>query len=792
MASHNKISVDVTITGDGLKKLNEYTGSFDSLRQSINSLSNPLNAFSNNLNSLDKNLSKYTETLSQLNTENKKLNDTGQQVDEKFNKTLSIFSSGASIVSAFGTKLELLTGSLTGGLSVLIAFLPEIANFVSALFKGKDAIDKAKLSLDLLNKGLLSSDYSKAIENFTNLNVKVDLAKKGFISKAEVVKEYNETLGKTIGRVRTLDQVEMSLKNNAADYIRVMLYKASAMAAIKESADNQILAEKERAKSDEESSDYWDSGLKNSNDPEVKKIYQERARKNREAAALPFAQKAHEAQEIAKKFLEKAAVLERNNPINKLKKQIEDLQKLSGADIVNSKIYNQIKKLKFELNSLDPSYANGEPISYQPKEFKQKPKKTPEKTFTAQPQINDVPAFINPFEKQRKAHEKELALLKKQFDDNLIAEDEYNKKREELEEKYQNGVTTNVKKIVFDDEPLKQLIDKSAELRREIEKDEKGTKSILPWEQHNAEKKLIEDKYAYEILQAKGNADKIKELETQKLLDMNALNERYEQQKKEFALNTAQQVADKAFSIIGNNIKASSDAKIKGLEKDKAAELNNKNLTESQRKAIEDKYQKKENQEKVKAFKAEQKMQVAQAIINGALAVTKATAQTGVFSPLVIPGIIASTAMQIATIVAQKAPAFDRGGRFISDGRGALLSGYSRTDDTNAYLRSGEAVVVSEAMRNPWARNLVSAINVAHGGRDFSVQNSTRGYAIGGIFTDGGNANRYYNQPVNDAKELANTLAYQMINNFPPIYVDVKDVNNQQGILAQTVNRVNL
>jgi hypothetical protein len=148
-------------------------------------------------------------------------------------------------------------------------------------------------------------------------------------------------------------------------------------------------------------------------------------------------------------------------------------------------------------------------------------------------------------------------------------------------------------------------------------------------------------------------------------------------------------------------------------------------------------------------------------------------------------------ATSIAEIAKQK-PGLARGGQFISDGRGAVLPGYSRTDNTNAYLRSGEAVVVSEAMRNPWARNLVSAINVAHGGRDFSVPNAGRGYAIGGIFTDGGNANRYYSQPVNDQKDLANTLAYQMLNNFPPIYVDVKDVNNQQNILAQTVDRVNL
>ncbi|NNU33598.1 hypothetical protein HK413_04545 [Mucilaginibacter sp. S1162] len=60
----------------------------------------------------------------------------------------------------------------------------------------------------------------------------------------------------------------------------------------------------------------------------------------------------------------------------------------------------------------------------------------------------------------------------------------------------------------------------------------------------------------------------------------------------------------------------------------------------------------------------------------------------------------AQGASSIAEIAKQK-PGFAEGGQFRSDGRGALLPGYSRTDNTNAYLRSGEAVVVSEAMRNP-------------------------------------------------------------------------------------------
>lgn len=148
-------------------------------------------------------------------------------------------------------------------------------------------------------------------------------------------------------------------------------------------------------------------------------------------------------------------------------------------------------------------------------------------------------------------------------------------------------------------------------------------------------------------------------------------------------------------------------------------------------------------------------------------------------------------ASAVGEIMKQK-PGFAYGGQYVSDGKGAALPGYSKTDNMNAYLRSGEGVVVSEAMRAPWARNIVSAINVAFGGRDFSTPNTGRGFAIGGIYTDGGNANRYYQQPVNDNQNLANTIAYQLINNFPPIMVDVKDVNTQQNILAQTVNRVNL
>ena len=263
--------------------------------------------------------------------------------------------------------------------------------------------------------------------------------------------------------------------------------------------------------------------------------------------------------------------------------------------------------------------------------------------------------------------------------------------------------------------------------------------------------------------------------------------------KRQSAIDSAQKIADATFTILTKSIAAKSTAEVNALETKKNAELNNASLTAADKQNITTRYQNKELPIKQKAFRDTQKVSVAQAVINGAIAVTKAEAELGpVAGTIALGAIIAQTAAQIATIVKQQPPQMAKGGYFKSDGKGSLLSGYNRQDDTNAYLRSGEAVVVSEAMRVPWARNLVSAINVGFGGRDFSIKNAGKGYAVGGIFTDGGDANRYYNQPVNDQKNLANTIAYQMINNFPPVYVDVKDVNNQQNILAQTINRVNL
>ena len=701
MADKNRLFGD--FDPDGSKHIDQYTKSFDSLRDSIQNLSTPISK-------LDDNITGLTNSLDKLNTQNQNVASSGNKVKEALDKISSTSTALEKVIDIVKTSFASLEGALTGGLTILIAFAPEIINFTKALFKGKDAIDQAKLSLNELNKGLSSTDYSKAIENVDTLKIKVDLAKKGFIQKSEVVKEYNKTLGQAIGQVKTLNQVETVLKNNAQDYIKMMLYKASAMATIKEAAENQVQAQKELHKSDEESIGYLDSGLANADDAGTKKEYHRIAERNREDAAKPYFKKANELLKLGEYFETKAAIFEQKLPVDKLNKQIAALKKTS------------------ETYKKDSSGNTGD---------------HPDNTRHLEAMSVD---FAQTIELEKENYDKEKALLDDQLNKKLISEQQYQEQSKQLQEKYHQNIGSSIKD--FADTGLDQAWEKLQEYYKQ-----------------NKQREEDEQK------------DKIKHI----------------QELRDFELQTAQQVSNSAFSILQNSIKSQSTAKIKQLETQKDAELKNSSLTSSQKQAIEEKYKKKEADEKTKAFKAEQRASILQAVINGALAITKVTAQSGILGAFVIPGIIAETAIQVATIAAQKTPQYAKGGlHYKSDGKGALLPGYSRTDNTNAYLRSGEAVVVSEAMRDPWARNLVSAINVAYGGRDFSMSNPGRGYAIGGIFTDGGNSNRYYNQPMNDQKDLANTIAYQMINNFPPVYVDVKDINNQQNILAQTVNRVNL
>jgi len=141
------------------------------------------------------------------------------------------------------------------------------------------------------------------------------------------------------------------------------------------------------------------------------------------------------------------------------------------------------------------------------------------------------------------------------------------------------------------------------------------------------------------------------------------------------------------------------------------AELNNENLTGAQRVAIQKKY-----------AKEQQKLDVKQAIINGALAVGNALATT---KPLIPAGIIAaalaglSTGIQIATIKAQK---FDVGG----------YTGKGGKYEPAGVVHKGEYVIPSEIVSDSRYSPVINSLESRRRGIMGSGAMHRTQYAIGG------------------------------------------------------------
>lgn len=142
-----------------------------------------------------------------------------------------------SLLQQVGKSLFSIQSALTLGVLALTLFGGKLFEFIGNLFKTGDAADKLTEKQKNLaesqknyNNALKESNsaYAKAAGEVALLTEEVDLAKKGFINKTDVIKQYNETIGKTVGQVKTLDEVEQALVKNGDAYILFTLKKSAA------------------------------------------------------------------------------------------------------------------------------------------------------------------------------------------------------------------------------------------------------------------------------------------------------------------------------------------------------------------------------------------------------------------------------------------------------------------------------------------------------------------------------------------------------------------------------------
>lgn len=137
-------------------------------------------------------------------------------------RSLAYVLPGLGIAGIFNLAFEGLEKLMSG-----------MSSGVSAIQKFNDAISQTK------------KETVGVIANVFELKNEIQLAKDGFISKEGVVKHYNETIGKTTGIVKSLDEAEAALNKNAAAYVKFTLFKAVATMAFQKASESLFEAIKD-------------------------------------------------------------------------------------------------------------------------------------------------------------------------------------------------------------------------------------------------------------------------------------------------------------------------------------------------------------------------------------------------------------------------------------------------------------------------------------------------------------------------------------------------------------------
>ena len=138
----------------------------------------------------------------------------------------------------WGGALQMAGSALISWPTLLMAGGTALAMWLRHHHEAKEASEDLSFSIENESKVMdaAKSEFSKASESVTKLKEDIGLAKTGFLSKDEVLKEYNTTIGKTVGLAKDLDAAEQALIKNGDAFVKMELYKAVAAKAREEAA----------------------------------------------------------------------------------------------------------------------------------------------------------------------------------------------------------------------------------------------------------------------------------------------------------------------------------------------------------------------------------------------------------------------------------------------------------------------------------------------------------------------------------------------------------------------------
>jgi hypothetical protein len=326
-------------------------------------------------------------------------------------------------------------------------------------------------------------------------------------------------------------------------------------------------------------------------------------------------------------------------------------------------------------------------------------------------------------DKKAKLAEEEFALWKGVEDKSAKYHLKMLKAREAADKKHLQ-VTNRILDIAYNDEKRRL-----AQMARDKKMDSFEFKRLeLEAEKEMLQKKLDANKdYFQEWL-------KIQEKMNQNTEAFKVLEYDMEMSSKDFMINMAQEIANATFSIMSNNLSREMNLRKEALNKEYELEIGALDMQLRDKAISQADYDGKkmmadiDNDKKMLELekenaRREKRIAIAQAVINGALAITKVYAQHGTLATFVVPLIIGATMAQLAVIESQT---FAKGGILEEYAKGGMVNGKSHAQGGERFavggrvveLEGGEAVINkrSTAMFKPQ----LSAMNAVGGGVRFA------------------------------------------------------------------------
>lgn len=260
------------IGSGGVRNLN-------SLNNSINQITRELPAFGISANlgflAVSNNIPILVDEINRLKVANQQLAAQGKPVQ-------SVFGALTGALFSYQTALSV-------GVTLMTLYGGKLIEMISNANGASGAIDTLEKKQETLNKAYESKSVIGAVKDLFLLTSAVKQAKTDTDLAKQVIEDYNNSVGKVSGSVKTLTEVEQGLINNTSAYVSAIVAREAANKLAEEAAQTYIELNKAKLKSEQDFvggfqqfRDAVSIGQKTS-DEQLNKLAQERAARDKKA-----------------------------------------------------------------------------------------------------------------------------------------------------------------------------------------------------------------------------------------------------------------------------------------------------------------------------------------------------------------------------------------------------------------------------------------------------------------------------------------------------------------------------